>query len=289
MTGGEKAEGDPAQRLGSALRALQRRSGRTLRSLEEEILISDSSLSRYFCGSTVPQWAAVEDLCRALGADPLQYRRLWEAADRSQARQPADAGPSGQPGSAVRRRLRTLRTGLRSRWAYATAGTLTGAVLGAVLTSFVLPPSQPAAPGSRYAQAAGKGAAPQHEAGSADLSRIFVSRATGACLDDSLDKKLRTYECNGLSYQRWTVHAFPNGTRQLRNHATGACLEHSGAGLRAVACATAATPPQSWSVTKWPDDAVELRNKATGACLDDATDAGLRALPCDRDRHQKWG
>ncbi|MEV5238049.1 RICIN domain-containing protein [Streptomyces cinnamoneus] len=289
MTGGEKAEGDPAQRLGSALRALQQRSGRPLRSLQDEVRISDSSLSRYFCGSTVPQWAVVEDLCRALGADPLTYRTLWEAADGNQTRRPAEAGPSDGPASAVRRRLRTLRTGLSGRWAFATAGILTGAVLGGVLTSYVLPPARPAAPVSPYAQAAGKGAAPQHEAASAELSRIFVSRATGACLDDSLDKKLRTYDCNGLSYQRWSVHAFPDGTRQLRNHATGACLEHGSAGLRAVACSTAATPPQSWSVTRWPDDAVELRNKATGACLDDATDAGLRALPCNRDRHQKWG
>ncbi len=56
------------------------------------MLISDSSLSRYFRGSTVPPWATVRDLCRALGADPTEYRALWEAADRSQNRQAAGPG-----------------------------------------------------------------------------------------------------------------------------------------------------------------------------------------------------
>ncbi|MYS10952.1 helix-turn-helix domain-containing protein [Streptomyces sp. SID6041] len=87
---------EPAVALGRALRDLQRRSGRTLRALEESVRISDSSLSRYFCGSTVPPWSAVHDLCRALDGDPAEFRHLWEAADRGQRRPGQDGDRAGQ-------------------------------------------------------------------------------------------------------------------------------------------------------------------------------------------------
>lgn len=118
-------------------------------------------------------------------------------------------------------------------------------------------------------------------------ARIFVSRTTGACLDHSLDQKLRTYACNGLSYQRWTVRKLPDGTHQLRNHATGACLSHGEEGLTAVDCS--ASVPQKWSFTTWPDDSVEVRSVATGACLDDSAAPGLRAQPCTGTSRQQWG
>ncbi|MER5555161.1 helix-turn-helix transcriptional regulator [Streptomyces sp. NPDC002793] len=83
MTGQRPDHRTAARELGAALRRLQQRSGRTLRSLETEVRISDSSLSRYFRGETVPPWSAVRDLCRALGADPVPYRVLWEAIGSS--------------------------------------------------------------------------------------------------------------------------------------------------------------------------------------------------------------
>lgn len=306
MAGGDGRANSPARQLGNALRALQRRSGRTLRSLETEVRSSDSSLSRYFLGTTVPPWSAVDELCRVLGADPMEYRTLWEAADRSQGRPPpvddgpAD-GPAAQPSNgsadapadepAPRARLGSLRTALHGRWAYATAGTVAGLLLGAALTSLTLQADPASTAGSRTTQAAGKERAPQHAMGLSESVRIFVSRATGRCLDDSLDKRLRSYDCNGMSYQRWTVHPFPDGTRQLRNHATGACLADGDTGLRAAPCSasSSAAAAQSWTVTTWPDESVELRSKATGACLDDDGNAGLRARPCDRSGHQKWG
>ncbi|MBO0654280.1 RICIN domain-containing protein [Streptomyces triculaminicus] len=315
MAGGDRRASSPARQLGNALRALQRRSGRTLRSLETEVQSSDSSLSRYFLGTTVPPWSTVRELCRVLGADHTEYRALWEAADRSQGRPPADPepaegpiegpadAPTGIPAHApadepadgpaprARRRLGSLRTALRGRWAYATAGTVAGLLLGAALTSLTLQADPASTAGSRTTQAAGKERAPQHATGLSESVRIFVSRATGRCLDDSLDKRLRSYDCNGMSYQRWTVHPFPDGTRQLRNHATGACLADGEAELRAAPCSasSSAAAAQSWTVTTWPDESVELRSKATGACLDDDGNAGLRARPCDRSGHQKWG
>ncbi|MFB6907447.1 helix-turn-helix domain-containing protein [Streptomyces bacillaris] len=303
---------DAARRLGAELRALQQRSGRTLRDLETRVRISDSSLSRYFRGSTVPPWSTVRDLCRALGADPIAYRTLWEAADRcrpetppppepqepSQHRPPVAPAPAAPatpaavtepPGPPPRSRpwYRLTGPGRSGRWLPATAGGVAGAVLGSLLTwSLLLPPDTPAAPAGTTGTVSDRTAA-EGGPGPSNTSRIFVSRATGACLDHSLDHHLRTYACNGLSYQRWTAQKLPDGTHRLRNHATGACLDHGGKGLRAVDCSASAT--QKWSFTTWPDESVEVRIAAGAECLDDSVALGLRALPCTGSSRQKWG
>ncbi|MEW9513976.1 helix-turn-helix domain-containing protein [Streptomyces bacillaris] len=303
---------DAARRLGAELRALQQRSGRTLRDLETRVRISDSSLSRYFRGSTVPPWSTVRDLCRALGADPIAYRTLWEAADRSRPEPPpppepqelsqpqppvtpAPAAPATPatvtepPGPPPRTRpwYRLTGPGRSGRWVPATAGGVAGAVLGSLLTwSLLLPPDTPAAPAGTTGTVSDRTAA-EGGPGPSNTSRIFVSRATGACLDHSLDHHLRTYACNGLSYQRWTAQKLPDGTHRLRNHATGACLDHGGKVLRAVDCSASAT--QKWSFTTWPDESVEVRSAAGAECLDDSVALGLRALPCTGSSRQKWG
>lgn len=314
MGAGTAPDDEAARRLGAELRALQQRSGRTLRDLETRVRISDSSLSRYFRGTTVPPWATVRDLCHALGADPMAYRSLWEAAERHQPQpQPVPVAqlrprplaepsprplPDGEPqplaapgdrsGRSPRHRPRSWHRvtgpGTRDRWLFIAAGGVAGAVLGSLLTWSVLPPSDaPAGGAGTVSDGTGVAGGP----GPSRSARIFVSRATGACLDHSLDQKLRTYACNGLSYQRWTVHTLPDGTHQLRNHATGACLSHGGKGLRSVDCSASAT--QKWSFTTWPDDSVEVRSVATGACLDDSAAPGLRALPCTGTSRQQWG
>ncbi|MFI5801317.1 helix-turn-helix domain-containing protein [Streptomyces sp. NPDC051561] len=89
MTGQRSDQRAAARKLGEALRSLQQQSGRPLRSLESQVRISDSSLSRYFRGETVPTWPVVRDLCRALDADPSAYRALWEAADPHRSDEPA--------------------------------------------------------------------------------------------------------------------------------------------------------------------------------------------------------
>ncbi|MFG3496756.1 helix-turn-helix domain-containing protein [Streptomyces sp. NPDC047886] len=318
MVEGEGAREGPAQRLGSALRALQQRSGRTLRSLETEVMISDSSLSRYFRGSTVPPWATVRDLCRALKADPAEYRALWEAADRAQPRPPVDTGPTtGPPGPGTRPHSatephasrphsatephpaaepetgprpwrRALRARPAGRWACAVAGALTGALLGALLALVAASATGGTATrsGAQGDSPVSGGTVPRKGPEQPEGVRIFVSRATGRCLDDSLDYGLRSLACNGMSYQRWSVSAFTGSERRLRNHATGACLDHGAAGLRAVDCGSSRS--QLWSVTTWSDESVELRNKATGRCLHDGG-TGLDILPCDLSKHQKWG
>ncbi|WP_405978004.1 RICIN domain-containing protein [Streptomyces sp. NBC_00158] len=259
----------PGQRLGGALRDLQQRSGRTLRSLESEVMISDSSLSRYLRGSTVPPWNTVRDLCRALGADPAEYRALWEAADRSQPA-PVPVPAAAPPASPW----------WRGRWRWPAGAALAGLLLGAGLCRLFLVPSgqAPAEP-----RAGATAAAASH-----DVVRIFVNRSTGSCLDHSLDQGLRAFPPNGMSYQRWTFHPLQDGTGTgtLRNHATGACLEGDDTGLGARACGK--SQAQKWKVTTWPDASVEVKSAGTGQCLDDGP-AGLHARPCDRSDRQKWG
>ncbi|GGL93046.1 hypothetical protein GCM10010129_40990 [Streptomyces fumigatiscleroticus] len=286
MADGEGEQGSPAGRLGARLRSLQQRSGRTLRSLEAEVAISDSSLSRYFRGSTVPPWSTVRDLCRALGADPAEYRALWEAADRCQAKQPAGQQPAGQAGAAppagtpvgpaAGRRSPRLPDVLRGRWVCAAAGVVIGLAAGGGLTALVLPGPTHTGPGRSTSGPGG----PHAPAG-----RIFVNRATGACLDDSLEEGVRSFKCNVLSYQLWTVRAAADGTWQLRNHATGHCLDLTASEVRTAACTSVRT--QRWKVTVLPDAATEVRNAATGGCLDDSG-PGLGARPCERTPRQKW-
>lgn len=290
--GGQQHEA-PARRLGGALRALQQRSGRTLRSLEEQLRISDSSLSRYFRGDTVPPWPVVRDVCRALGGDPAEFRVLWEAADRSRPEPPRD--PAAGPGAPAARSssgwVARVRPRLTGRWAYATVGVLAGLIAGVVVAVLTLRTPPPGADGPAGQAPVAEGSVRADDA-SADAhkppeaTRIFVSRATGHCLDDSLDKGLRSYACNGMPYQWWTVDRLADGARRLRNHATGECLDHGGHGLRTVPCGTVSS--QRWVFVTGDDEAVGLRNAATGRCLADHRRPGLRALGCAMTPHQKW-
>lgn len=288
---------DPARALGSALRDLQRRSGCTLRALETSVRISDSSLSRYFLGTTVPPWSTVSALCQALDGDPVEYRHLWEAADRSQ-RKPvqsagtkeADAPEDGDGAADVAppepaRRRRSVASGPP---AWALAGAVIGLVIGAVSTALVqsrTPAGDGGAPSGAHSTHSAQGA--RGASAVADVSRIFVNRATGTCLDDSLDRGTRSFECNGMSYQRWTVRTAADGSKQLRSHATGECLGHHPDGLSTTACGSSAS--QRWTVSAPDDDtAVEVRSTTAAArCLADSA-GGLRVLPCDGTTRQKW-
>jgi len=82
-----------AQRLvvefAAELRTLRERSGKSLRELQQSTFASDSSLSRYLSGQTLPPWQVVEALCRLGGRDPDELRSAWEnvrGARRGQSR-----------------------------------------------------------------------------------------------------------------------------------------------------------------------------------------------------------
>lgn len=71
--------------LAAELRALRTRSGKSLRQLERPTFTSDSSLSRYLAGQSLPPWRVVEVLSEQGGGDPAELRPLWERASKARA------------------------------------------------------------------------------------------------------------------------------------------------------------------------------------------------------------
>jgi transcriptional regulator with XRE-family HTH domain len=69
-----------AARLALELRRLRELSGMSLRSLERRVHVSDSSLSRYLAGQSVPPWSVVVALSELAGRDPEPLQELWEHA-----------------------------------------------------------------------------------------------------------------------------------------------------------------------------------------------------------------
>ncbi|MFC7529314.1 helix-turn-helix domain-containing protein [Actinoplanes sp. GCM10030250] len=70
----------PRELFATELRKLRERSGRTLRELQTITFASDSALSRYFSGRSVPPWNVVAALCGLTRTDPERLRPLWQQA-----------------------------------------------------------------------------------------------------------------------------------------------------------------------------------------------------------------
>ncbi|MEV5411584.1 RICIN domain-containing protein [Thermopolyspora sp. NPDC052614] len=147
------------------------------------------------------------------------------------------------------------------------------------------------------ATAASDGVAPATETGaktatvtkSAETSsaqrviNTFRNRATGRCLDDS-GAGLRSFPCNGLSFQKWNVTVDDFGHRTIQNQNTGRCLDDSGAGLRTFPCNGLTF--QKWNVTHHANG-ITLANHETKRCVDDSN-VGLRSFPCNGLNFQRW-
>lgn len=208
MTGRRPEHVAAARKLGDALRSLQQRSGRPLRSLEDQVRISDSSLSRYFRGETVPAWPVVRDLCRSLGADPAEYRALWEAADRTRPDEPDGTASPGPPRAPAPARRRRPRGHLSGRWAIAAAG----AALGALATGLLPAPlPRPDVPGVPPAQGASATAASRGR-GYGDAG-VLVHNAEVAC------RKPRTNECAlSLAYDPYRPYVTSNAAARVWHH-----------------------------------------------------------------------
>ena len=118
----------------------------------------------------------------------------------------------------------------------------------------------------------------QADAAPADAVQTLRNGMSADCIDDS-DDGLRMMGCeSGNPHQKWEVRVWDDGTRQLRNVATGRCLDHSNAyGLRTWTChdpSSDFSKFQSWSkaVTNGsPADGeasgITLKNQQTGAYL----------------------
>jgi len=86
-------------RLAAELRVIRDGTGKSLKQLQRTIHVSDSSLSRYLSGRTVPPWEVVEGLCRDAGRPAAAIHALyalWEQAyrERNGAERGLDADPS---------------------------------------------------------------------------------------------------------------------------------------------------------------------------------------------------
>ncbi|MCR8940554.1 hypothetical protein NW249_00295 [Streptomyces sp. OUCMDZ-4982] len=109
-------------------------------------------------------------------------------------------------------------------------------MLGSLLTwSLLLPPDTPAAPAGTTGTVSERTAA-EGGPGPSNTSRIFVSRATGACLDHG-GKELRAVDCSASATQKWSFTTWPDESAEVRGAATAECLDDSVAlGLRALPC-----------------------------------------------------
>lgn len=72
--------GGAAGKLAVELRRMREVTGMSLRSLERKVHVSDSSLSRYLSGQSVPPWSVVVALCDLAGRDPDSLHAMWEHA-----------------------------------------------------------------------------------------------------------------------------------------------------------------------------------------------------------------
>jgi transcriptional regulator with XRE-family HTH domain len=109
MTTGEKITA--RDRFAERLRSLRERSGLSLKELESRIHTSDSSLSRYLAGKSLPPWPVVAALGELAECDPEELRPLWEAARSAPAANPPETEAPEEPepstpAAAPRRRWR---------------------------------------------------------------------------------------------------------------------------------------------------------------------------------------
>jgi transcriptional regulator with XRE-family HTH domain len=97
--------------LAVELRRLRDRAGQSLRDLQKSTFASDSALSRYFTGQSIPPWRVVEALCVQAKVPPDEVRAKWKWA-RSRARpRPADEPRSPTLGT-VRELQHTLTSSI---------------------------------------------------------------------------------------------------------------------------------------------------------------------------------
>ncbi|HEV7964223.1 MAG TPA: helix-turn-helix transcriptional regulator [Actinoplanes sp.] len=88
--------------LAAHLRATRDRSGKTLRELQVATFASDSALSRYLSGRTVPPWNVVAALCVQGDVDPEGLRPVWQRARAARHARIAPTVDQAPPLQAVR-------------------------------------------------------------------------------------------------------------------------------------------------------------------------------------------
>lgn len=109
------------------------------------------------------------------------------------------------------------------------------------------------------------------------------SNATGRCIDDSLQYGTRSFNCNGLAFQRWSrTPVIETAYRyEFTNAATGRCLDDSFQyGLRTWDCSVSHNNTHQMWIVIANQHGLYLRNQETGRCVDDSS-YGLRPFACN--------
>ncbi|WP_275002629.1 RICIN domain-containing protein [Promicromonospora iranensis] len=120
----------------------------------------------------------------------------------------------------------------------------------------------------------------------ADEILRYRNQATNRCMDDS-SAGFRTWTCFQNSNQTWTAHPWNDGTWRFQNHATGRCIQATGAStLRTWTCDS--SEKQSWYITYWNDGTRRLQNEYYGTCIDDSNGSGFRLNLCNSSTFQSW-
>jgi hypothetical protein len=79
--------------LAQKLRSLYKKSGKSLRQLEQGTYISDSTIHRYLARKTMPPRPVLDRLVDALDGEQLEFRLLWERAKTDRCiRRPREPG-----------------------------------------------------------------------------------------------------------------------------------------------------------------------------------------------------
>jgi hypothetical protein len=136
---------------------------------------------------------------------------------------------------------------------------------------------------SPTAQAAAVNPTAPGDVGIYDVINTFRNQASGLCLDGGNSNLLFT--CNGTAWQQWNVHVWADGTRELRNVATGQCLDSVSMGVFTSPCDT--STDQSWYVLFWSDGTISLKNQYHGRCLEDNAGYAITSN-CNASPAQSW-
>ncbi len=131
----------------------------------------------------------------------------------------------------------------------------------------------------------------------ADPVQSFQNAQFADCLSDAPGNVLMDNDapCHPVNYpsERWYVHHWNDGTVQLRNYATGGCIDDSGTyGLRTLGTCWPGSDSrsvyQSFHVTHVGANVV-FRNQATSRCIDDGNRWTPAAAGCTSAARQQWG
>ncbi|MEE4543943.1 RICIN domain-containing protein [Streptomyces sp. V4-01] len=136
-------------------------------------------------------------------------------------------------------------------------------------------------------------ASPGNATGVARPSATYLytlqNRHTHNCVDDSYNSGLRSYPCNHLDYQKFSMPGYDAGigTTTIQNQHTGYCLDDSaGYGLRAIACNGQSY--QAWNYIYDSSGYAVIWNNATLRVLDDSYNSGLRTYPNNPSDYQEF-